>query len=297
MATDWFGRLSAVGATASTSTGLSAGGPGPAGTPAIERRTCTAPDGVPLVYSAAGSGEPALIFVHGGLANRRFWDGQLQTFAARHRVIAPDLPGHGESGADRDAWSIPQFGADVRAVIEAERVAKAVLFGNSLGGPVAIETALLTPDRILGVVGVDTFHSLSYAATPDEMRRRAEAFRTDCAASVKQMVHALFHADAGPALRAEVERVMVATPPEVAYKMFLGMAGYDPSVSAGRLTMPLRAINGDLWPTDVAANLRITPGFDVHVIAHAGHFLMLERPSEFDDCVAAVVREVSTPTR
>jgi hypothetical protein len=70
------------GAAATRGTILTASGQGRAGTPAIERKTCTAPDGVRIVYSVAGSGEPALLFVHGGLAVRQFWDGELKAFAA-----------------------------------------------------------------------------------------------------------------------------------------------------------------------------------------------------------------------
>src|SRR5512143_4348551 len=66
-----------------------------------ERKTCKAADGVPIVYSVAGSGEPALVFIHGGFANRSFWDEQIKAFSPRRRVVALDLPGHGDSGADR----------------------------------------------------------------------------------------------------------------------------------------------------------------------------------------------------
>ena len=105
---------------------------------AIERKTCAAPDGVQIVYSAGGSGPIGLVFIHGGLANRSFWDGELKQFAAQYRVIAPDLPGHGDSGSNRRSWGIPEYGTDVYAVIEAEHLNKVILFGNSLGGPVAI---------------------------------------------------------------------------------------------------------------------------------------------------------------
>jgi len=121
---------------------------------AVERKTCPADD-VPIVYST----EPALGFIHGGLANRSFWDGELNTFAAHHHLIAPDLPGNGESGINRKEWGIPGFGADICSVLKTEGVKKVVLFGNSLGGPVAIEAALLLSDRVLGLVGVDTFQS------------------------------------------------------------------------------------------------------------------------------------------
>jgi pimeloyl-ACP methyl ester carboxylesterase len=261
--------------------------------PSIERKTCTAPDGVEIVYSAAGAGEPALVFIHGGLANRGFWDGELRRFADRHRVLAPDLPGHGESGYRRTKWGLPEFGADVAAVIEAEQVEKAILFGNSLGGPVAVEAALLLPDKVLGVVGVDTFHSLSHYMSTEEAQKRAEAFRDDYAGSVHHMVLQLFHADADPGLLRDAERRMAKTPPEAAYVMFLSLALYRPDESVRRLTVPLRAINGDLYPTDITGVRNIKPDFAVKVLAHTGHYPMLERPGAFDHAVAEVAEELT----
>jgi pimeloyl-ACP methyl ester carboxylesterase len=261
--------------------------------PTIERRTCAAPDGVPIVYSAAGAGEPALVFIHGGLANRGFWDGELAAFASRHRVVAPDLAGHGESGADRRTWGMAEFGADVAAVVDAERLDRVILFGNSLGGPVAIEAALHLPGRVLGVVGVDTFQRVDYTVSAEEVNPRAEAFRSDYAASLKGMVKQLFHPDADPVIRADAERRMARTSPDAAWNMFRSMAGYDLAASVRRLRVPLRAINGDIYPTDLRAVRRLAPGFDVIVMPHMGHYPMLERPAEFDRHVAAVVRALS----
>lgn len=59
----------------------------------IEHKTCKAVDGVQIVYSVAGAGQPALVFIHGGLANRGFWHEELKGFADRHRVIALDCRG------------------------------------------------------------------------------------------------------------------------------------------------------------------------------------------------------------
>lgn len=255
----------------------------------IERKTCKAADGVTIVYSAAGAGEPALVFIHGGLANRGFWEHELNAFADRHRVIALDLPGHGESETNRRKWGIPEFGTDVRAVVLAEHINKAVLFGNSLGGPVAIEAALLLPGRALGVVGVDTFQSLAYKMTTEEAKQRADAFQANYSAALDQMVKSLFHSDADPAVVADAERRMAGTSPEAAYAMFLSLANYDPAASARRLTVPLRAINGDLYPTDVAGVRKVKPDFDAVIMKHMGHYPMLERPAEFDRLVADAV--------
>lgn len=260
--------------------------------PSIERKTCLAPDGVTIVYSVAGTGETALVFIHGGLANRTFFDGQFKPFGDRCRVIALDLAGHGESGTNRKKWGLPEFGSDIKAAADAEKLKRVILFGNSLGGPAAIEAALLLTGRVIGVVGIDTFQRLDYTITPEDARQRAKAFRADFSGSMKEMVKALFHADADPALVAEAERRMLKTSPVVAYAMFLGMAGYDLAAPARRLTVPLRAINGDLFPTDVQAVRKVKTDFDAVVMKHTGHYPMLERPEEFNRHVAGVVEEL-----
>jgi pimeloyl-ACP methyl ester carboxylesterase len=263
----------------------------------IERKTCRASDGVKIVYSASGAGQTALLFIHGGLADRSFFDGQLKAFAGRFRVIALDLAGHGESGANRTKWGLPEFGGDVKAIADAEKPRRIILFGNSLGGPAAIEGALLLPGRVIGVVGIDTFQNLDYKITPEYARERAEAFHSDYSGSLKAMIKALFHPDADPALMAEAERRMQKTSPDTANAMFLSMAGYDQAASARKLTVPLRAINGDLYPTDVQAIRKIKADFDVVIMKHMGHYPMLERPDEFNRHVEDVVRELTRPSQ
>lgn len=261
-------------------------------TPKIERKTCLAPDGVTIVYSAAGAGEPALVFIHGGLADRTFWDAQLKAFADRHLALAVDLAGHGESGTNRRKWGIPEFGADVRAVVEAEKPRRVIIMGNSLGGPVAIEAALLLPGRALAVIGVDTFQDFS-GISEDDAKQRAELFRRDFLGGVKEMTRALFHPDADPAIMADAARRMAKTSPQAADAMFLSLAGYDVGASARRLTVPIRTINGDLYPTDIAAGRKVKADFDAVIMSHMGHYPMLERPEEFNKLLAAIIAELS----
>lgn len=255
----------------------------------LARKLCRAADGVSIVYSAAGAGEPALVFVHAGLANRSFWNAQLLAFAPRCQVIAVDLPGHGESGRDRVKWGVPEFGGDVAAVMEAEKVRAAILVGNSLGGPVAVEAALLRPRDVLAVIGVDTFQRVNYTVPPKHARQRADMFRDDFAGSVEQMLTTLFHPDADPALVADVRRQMLHMPVAVVHAMFLSMGAYDLGATVRRLRPPLRAINGDLYPTEVEAVREVKRDFDVVVMPHAGHFPMLERPTEFDAHLSELV--------
>jgi pimeloyl-ACP methyl ester carboxylesterase len=85
-------------------------------------RTTRSIDGVAISYAVSGTADTAIVLIHGGLADRSFWDGQHAPFSDRFRLIALDLAGHGESGRDRQKWGIVEFAQDVLAVLDAERV-------------------------------------------------------------------------------------------------------------------------------------------------------------------------------
>jgi sigma-B regulation protein RsbQ len=239
-------------------------------------------DGVEIAYAARGAGRTSVVFIHGGLADRVFWKGQLDALGDRYRTTALDLAGHGESGRNRVAWTIPAFAADVAAVARALDLHRIVLVGNSLGGAVALEAVpLLRPD-VLAVIGVDTLHDGSQVFSTAASRERAQAFRSDFTGSCRAMVQALFHSGAHPKLREWAERRMLATPVEVAAGLMDGYAGYSLTAAFRSAGVPIRAINGDLWPTMVESNRRLAPGFDAVIMRQAGHYPMLEQPAEFN---------------
>jgi len=254
----------------------------------------TAADGLELVFTAAGSGPIALVFIHGGMADRSFWTPQIAGLADRYRVVALDLAGHGESDGGRKEWTIARWADDVRALVEALSLERVVLVGNSLGGPVALEAAPLLPGRVLGVVGVDTFHDARQLITPEQARARAEAFRTDFGAACRGMVEMLFHPGAHAELHRWAEERMCSSDPRVAVGMMQGWGGYELETVFRRAGVPIRAINGDLWPTAVERNRTVVPGFSVSIMKGAGHYPMLERPEEFNRLLTDAVEEFVT---
>jgi pimeloyl-ACP methyl ester carboxylesterase len=253
-------------------------------------------DGVEIAYTARGAGNLALVFIHGGLADRTFWAPQLDGLADRFRVVALDLAGHGESGRGRKAYTTGAWGEDVRAVVNALHLDRVVLIGNSLGGAVALEAARLLRGRVLGVVGVDTLHDLTYTVDAAAAHARAEAFRTDFAATCRAMVSSLFHPGMQPELQAWAERKMCATPPEVVVSMMEGFAGYDTAAAARAAGVPIRAINGDLWPIRTDVNRTVVKDFDAAVMKDAGHYPMLEHPKEFNRILAETIRALELDT-
>ena len=118
--------------------------------------TARSADGVVVRFDVAGQGAPTIVLVHGWALDRHVWDGQAPSLAERHRVVALDLAGHGESGGSRAAWTMAAFGEDVKAVVEAVDAGEIVLVGHSMGGPVVLEAARRMPERVKGIVLVDT---------------------------------------------------------------------------------------------------------------------------------------------
>src|SRR5262245_27847740 len=92
----------------------------------------------------AGEG-PALLLLHGLSATHHNWEHTIPAFADRWRVIAPDLPGHGQSGKPDAPYTIDFFAGVIRSLGRALGLGEAVVIGNSLGGQIAVELGLTYP--------------------------------------------------------------------------------------------------------------------------------------------------------
>jgi pimeloyl-ACP methyl ester carboxylesterase len=103
--------------------------------------------GIPTFYLEAGRGPP-VVLLHGlGATNASFLP-TLMELARDHRVVAPDLPGFGESGKPLRGYHARFFARWLRGFLDALRIERAHLVGNSMGGRVAIEMGLRAPERV-----------------------------------------------------------------------------------------------------------------------------------------------------
>nr|WP_030504565.1 alpha/beta hydrolase [Micromonospora purpureochromogenes] len=101
-------------------------------------------NGAQLAYDESGTGT-AVVLLHAGIADRRMWRGQIPALAQRHRVIAFDLRGYGESELPPTAFAHHD---DVIGLLDTLGIERAALVGCSFGGRVAVDTALAHPERI-----------------------------------------------------------------------------------------------------------------------------------------------------
>jgi pimeloyl-ACP methyl ester carboxylesterase len=108
-----------------------------------------------IAYRVHGAGPRVIVLIHGLLMDMRMFTNLAPTLARRgHRVITVDMLGHGASDqpADMMAYSMPQFGQDVVALLDHLGVDQAVIGGTSLGANVALEAAVLAPSRVRALV-------------------------------------------------------------------------------------------------------------------------------------------------
>ena len=260
---------------------------------AADDRTAVSADGVEISYRVEGAGEPALVFVHGWACDRSHWDAQVEAFSPRYKVVAIDLAGHGRSGKNRKAWTIPAFGADIAAVLDQEGIRRAVLIGHSMGGSAIIEGARLRPDAVLGLIGVDTFQDLN---RPVYDRPHVDAYlrlyQPDYPAFAGSVIRSLFRPNADPALVDRTVQGMLRTPRTASLGTLAADMVYSPVEALTRLRKPMAAINSDMAPTNLAGNRRVVPSFVLKLMTGVGHFLMMEAPAEFNRVLEETIREM-----
>ncbi len=96
--------------------------------------------------------DPALLLLHGMWGGARHWEEAGPLLAQGRFVVAPDLPGFSAEGGGRHDYHPARFAGDVLALMDGLGIARAALAGNSLGGRVAVETALTSPERVSHLV-------------------------------------------------------------------------------------------------------------------------------------------------
>ena len=250
-------------------------------------------DGLPIAFTQAGNGDVSVVLIHGWMCDQSYWDNQVPDLAESYRVVTIDLGGHGKSGSDRDGWPLEMFAEDVRAVVNHLNLDPVILVGHSMGGPVAVQAAKLLGDRVLGVVGVDTFQNVAAEYDEDQMAQFIQAMEADFVTTCSAFVGDMFPPDADATLVQKIVSDMCNGPASVGIPLMKQFVDADLRALFDGVSVPIRAVNADRWPTDVQANQEHIEDFDAVILEGAGHFLMMEEPEAFNSLLAGALLEVA----
>ena len=124
-------------------------------------------------YSDTGKGR-VIVLLHGFLCSHEIWDGFIKKLSGKFRVIAIDLPGHGDTPCIGYYHSMELLAQSAKAVLDKVGVRRYIIAGHSLGGYAALAFAELFPENVSGLC---LFNSTSYADSDDKKKERERVIR------------------------------------------------------------------------------------------------------------------------
>jgi pimeloyl-ACP methyl ester carboxylesterase len=242
----------------------------------------------PVHHSTFGpSGDTAVVFVHGWTCDESFWKFQCPALTGGNRryLITLDLPGHGKSAAPPEAeMSMDNYARAIASVLDRLAVKQAILAGHSLGTPVVRQFARLYPARTRGLILVDgTIYAPDGAA---KAQGREEIYRGAAGmATRRKVVQAYLTQYMNGEVRAQIAKVMESTAEATAVGAMRGMLNLAMWRDESPVNAPALAVYQKGHPLSPAYLRRLFPRVEYHTIANTGHFLMMERPAEFNALV------------
>jgi pimeloyl-ACP methyl ester carboxylesterase len=247
----------------------------------------------PTSYAAFGQGDP-VVLLHGLGSTREDWLPVARLLATRHRVTLVDLPGHGEA-------EMPEPFSLERATLALERSlaevpgGPVVLVGHSLGGLIAAGAAIDQPERVRGLVLVET------ALAPQLPASLRAEWLGKLEHEYQDVLHAAYLDFGRDSVQGEMlYRRVAALDPRMVQRWIRLAWTADLSREAGRLSVPVFAVLAERsWAAnerwdDVAAALGLSrvPDLRAGRLTGAGHFVMLDRPRELASLIDVFVSEL-----
>lgn len=253
-------------------------------------------DGAKIHWASAGMGEATLVFVHGWTCDSTSWSAQVVALAKKYRVITLDLPGHGQSGSPADGrFSMDVFARAVEAVREAAKTGKVVLVGHSMGAPVIRTYARLYPQHVAALVAVDGPLDMR-GGGPQPDRPAPPMTGPEGLKMREDMISWMFTPQTPVALREQIRTMMLRTPEATAVGALAAV--FDPANRTDDVVpMPVLAIYAGTAQLPTVEELEKTkkslPNFEAIQISGTGHFVMMEKPEEFNEVLTAFVDRIT----
>ena len=246
-------------------------------------------EGAPVHYTSTGNGPGTVVFVHGWTCDETSWAGQVPEIARTHRVVTIDLPGHGQSAQSKDGvYSMARFAAAVDAVRAQEKIERAVLVGHSMGAVVITRYAQDFPGRAVALVMVDGL--LIPKDVRDEFRTTLPAPGADEKKEREVFVKTMFSKATSPEDQQRILKMMMGPSEATARGSILGLLD-DAAVHDRAIDVPAYGIFADHpQPPQLEVMKKVVPSFRFEKIAGTGHFLMLEKPAEFNRALLAYLQ-------
>jgi len=238
-------------------------------------------DGTRIAYEEDGTGAQPIVFVHGWCCDHRHFAPQFAHFSARHRVVAVDQRGFGQSDKPRQKYTIEGFADDLAWLCGELGLERPALVGHSLGGAVVTATAARHPalPRAIALCDPALFFPafMKSAIAPFIAGLGSPDYKKIAADFIEQR---LFGPYDDPVRRARISAEMCETPQHVMHSAFENLMAFDGESAARACRVPMLLIDAETPIVERARFLEACPKAVVAQTAGAGHFHQLEVPDQ-----------------
>lgn len=242
----------------------------------------------------AGSGEPAVVLIHGwGFGNRSHLLPQFEHLARTRRVILIDLPGQGASDPAPPDFGFADCAAAIAGVLDDMGIDRAVVCGHSFGGLVAVEVAAAFPERVAGAVLLDPAPLLFPAPVREQSAMLASALESDgWLPALQGYFSMLLSPYDPPEVRSRVLDELRDVPRALSARLMrAGMAG-DGSEALARVRCPILLFGRAEQPLDRERFLELQPEAWVGQPVGTGHWLTISVPDQVNAALDRFLRVV-----
>lgn len=247
-------------------------------------------DGVRLVYEENGAGDPPFVFVHGGWCDRSFFAPQAAYFAPRHRVVSPDLRGHGESDRPHGSYPIAAYADDIADLIDQLLLGRVIAIGHSMGALAVLQLAATYPDSVAAIVMVDPAPLVISSELRVAFESIAAAMEAGDQEPRRKFITDLFLPHSDRALIEKVLRVMLAVPSDIAVAAMRGVLEFDGPAIAAQCKVPALHVAAAVPLNPPHLMSEWLPGVINGWTVGAGHFNQLEVPDQVNAMIELFVR-------
>ena len=250
-------------------------------------------NGINLHYLDWGTeGKPKVLLLHGLRGHSHSWDDISAEFHLDYHIFALDQRGRGESDWAPDGdYSSEAFVTDLEAFCLAVGLDKFILVGHSMGGPVAIEAAVKLNNRVKAIIGVDTFHNIARGPASPFLRLVINTmFRIRQDSSTEDAVEKQFREDANQILKDWVSDKAETTDARASRGSLSSIISMDYPSQLKKIDIPILTLNSKFWmETDLDGGKKEYPGYEVDFVDGVGHYVMMEKPSYFNNWLENVL--------
>jgi len=249
-------------------------------------------DAMRVHYQDHGEGKEAVVFIHGWSCNLKFWKANIQAFVNQSRVIAIDLPGHGESDKPQTTYSMELFARAIDAALTDAGVERVTLIGHSMGTPVIRQFYRKYPNKTRALVIVDG--SLRPFGNTEQMKQFMDPFRgPNYKEHAERMIGFLSNSVKDKKTLEEIRAAMLSTPQHVMVGAMDAMLD-DTIWKQDKISAPTLAVMAKQpqWNDEYEKFVReLVPGIDYQMWEGVSHFLMMDEPQKFNDTVLSFLRK------